>query len=253
MMNGLRRNEVWGRRRGGGRLLAVSLALILSFPGTAFGAGWEKQSGGGWRYQREDGSYLCDGFSHDGYYVDDSGIWREETEILGAKVANGNTFLTPSQAGSMVTFEKELKPMMERIGKDCGNVRSITLEEKRITYFALEDNKERELFSFYKDGETYVLRLKSHLSDTRGSKARSSWYDYQILSAILLKVSPAGMKLAEAVYSSWEDDNQYGVKNGGWVLVGDAWMTYEGESGAGMYRITNQQEAVFVSAQGGER
>lgn len=65
-------------------------------------------------------------------------------------------------------------------------------------------------------------------------------YDYQILSAILLKVSPAGMKLAEAVYSSWEDDNQYGVKSGEWVFVDDAWMTYEGESGAGMYRITNQ-------------
>lgn len=45
----------------------------------------------------------------------------------------------------------------------------------------------------------------------------------------------------------------YGVKSGEWIFVGDTWMTYEGESGAGMYRITNQQEAVFASAQGGER
>lgn len=239
-MTGRRGRKDCRTRRRGKRLMAVSLALALAFPGTAFGAGWEKQDGGGWRYQKEDGSYLYDGFSHDGYYVDGSGIWQEEAEILGGKVANGNTFLTPSQVGSLVTFEKELKPMMERIGKDCGNVRSITLEEKRITYFALENETERELFSFYKDGDTYVLRLKCHLSDTRGSRARASWYDYQILSAILLKVSPAGMKLAEAVYSSWEDDNRYGVKSGKWVSVGDAWVIYEGISGAGLYHIAKQ-------------
>jgi len=240
----MRKNTKAGINRMGKKLPALLLAMLCAFPETAFGAGWERQPDGGWRYQKEDGSYLYDGFSADGYYVDTSGIWWEHQEILGGRVASRNTFLTPDQAGSLESFADDLRPMLETIGRDCGNVRSMALEEKRITCFALKDQTEQELFSFYKDeeGTGYVLRIKCRLSNTKGLKARSSWYDYQLITAILARVSPAGRKVAEAVYSSWKEDNQYGIKSKEWVLAGDTWIRYEAVQGAGLYYIAGRQE-----------
>lgn len=119
--------------------------------------------------------------------------------------------------------------MMEAVGKDCGNSRSVTLEEQ-------------ELFTFAKDSGTdgYILRVKCHLTNVKGAKPRTSWYDYQILSAILAKISLAGLKLADSVYSSWEGDNQYGIKSDEWIRVGDMAVKYEGVQGERIYYIKRQ-------------
>lgn len=234
------------------KLLVVFLVCAGVFSETVYGAGWAKADSGQWRYQREDGTYVYDGFSDDGYYVDGSGIWRESQSILGVEIPNRGSFLPSSQAGSLTSFGQDLKPMMEAVGKDCGNSRSVTLEEQRITYFgfikqgsskqASGAQEEQELFSFTKDSGTdgYILRVKCHLTNVKGAKPRTSWYDYQILSAILAKISPAGLKLADAVYSSWEGDNQYGIKSDEWVRVGDMAVKYEGVQGEGIYYIKRQ-------------
>lgn len=226
------------------KLLAVLLVFMSLLPETAHGAGWEKADGGQWRYQKEDQTYLYDGFSDDGYYVDANGIWQEKQNILGVEIANRNSFLPSSQAGSLTAFEQDLKPIMQAVGKDCGNSRSITLEEQRITCFGLinqtsNTQTEQELFSFYKDSATdgYILRIKCHLTKVKGAKPRTSWYDYQILSAVLTKISPAGLKLADAIHSSWEEDNQYGIKSNEWTRVGDMLVRYESAQGTGIYYI----------------
>ena len=224
------------RKNMGKKLAAFCLILTCLFSDTAFGAGWERVDGGGWRYVQEDGSFVHDGFSPDGYYVDSSGIWRENREILGARIPNRNTFLTASQAGSLLSWEERMRAMMKTVGEDCGESRSVTLEDKRITYLGPED---QELFSFYKEEATdgYILRLKCKLSNTRGSKNNTIWYDFQALSAFLAGVCPGGVVVSEAIYSSWEETNSYGLKNGTWIPAGGVLIRYEAVSGAGIYHI----------------
>ncbi len=230
---------------------AAVLTICCVMPVTVHGAGWEKAEKGTWRYQREDGSYVANALTEDGYYIDGSGIWQESRSVLGVEIPNRNHFLRASQAGSMMEFEDMLFGMLRTIGEDCGNVRGVSLEERGIYYFLIDgqykgESSEKELFSFYKDDDTdgYVLRLKCSLSTVSGSKARTSWYDYQVLSGILGRVSATGAQLAEAVYSSWEKDNVYGLKAGQWVRVGDAMVKYEAASGTGIYYMR--------AAEGGE-
>lgn len=45
----------------------------------------------------------------------------------------------------------------------------------------------------------------------------------------------------DAVYSSWEEDKQYGIKTSQWTVVGDMLVRYESVPGAGVYYAVNQQ------------
>lgn len=230
-------------RESGKRMAAAILVLALGFPTAAYGAGWERMDKEQWRYVNDDGSYIRDGFSPDGYYVDGSGIWQADRVFLGAKVPNRNTFLTSSQVGSLMNLEASMKTMMQAVGEECGDVRGITLEEKQVICFTLKSREEEELFSFYKEEETdgYVLRLKCALSSSKGTNAKLSWYDYQVIRAILCGVCPAGTLVGDAIYSSWEDDNRWGLKSGTWVLAGGVMIKYEAASGAGIYHIKAAQ------------
>lgn len=219
------------------RAAALALAVSLLCPEAAWAAGWEN-TGNGWRYQKEDGSYLADGLSPDGYYIDGSGLWTENTVILGLKLPNRNSFLRASQLGSMTGLESDLRVLVKAVTSDCGNVRGAGMEDRGITWF-LNGDTEQELFAFYKDtsSDGYTLKVSCSFSRARGTKPRGSWYDYQVLTALLCRVSATGPQIAEAVWSSWQDENAYGIKPGGWVRVGDAEVSYESTSGAGIYRI----------------
>lgn len=220
-------------------LFAAILAALCSLPMTALAAGWEKRENGSWSYRQEDGSLLVSGLTPDGYYIDSSGVWWETREIMGISIPNRNSFLASSQAGSLTSFEPELTKAMNVIVKECGSIRSITLDESSITYWSEGTDGERELMCLYKDLETdgYRLRISCALTPRKGSQARASWYDYQVMQLLLTKISRAGVQLSEAIYSSWELDNSYGLKSGQWVAAGDASINYEAISGAGIYYI----------------
>ena len=235
----MKRGDKRKTRRKWLRAAAAALAINIACPLTAAAAGWEQLENGSWRYQKEDGSYLAGGFSPDGYYIDGSGIWMASREILGTGIASRNSFLRASQAGSMTEFSGMFRTMLEDITDNCGSVRGAAMEDQGISWFLVGEKEEKELFSFYKNTETdgYTLRLKCSLTRAEGTKPRASWYDYQVLSAILCSVSASGAQLAEAVYLSWEEDNAYGLKAGSWVQVGDAMVKYESAAGAGVYTI----------------
>lgn len=229
-------NQLW-KQLSRAVFLAAVFTMVCSLP--AMAAGWEKHGDGSWSYRQEDGSLLVSGLTPDGYYIDGSGIWWEARDIMGIRIPNRNSFLTASQAGSLTTFEPELTKAMGVIVKECGNIRSITLEENSITYWSEGTDNERELMCLYKDTATdgYRLRISCALTPRKGSQAKVSWYDYQVLQLLLAKISRAGAQISEAIYSSWELDNSYGLKNGQWVAAGDASINYEAISGAGIYYI----------------
>lgn len=219
--------------------LTAAVVLGSAWPLTVAAQGWEKLENSDWRYQKEDGSYLTDSYTPDGYYMDGNGIWKEKQEFLGEEISAPNSFRTASQTGSLTDFSDMLSSMCRRISEDCGDVREAAATEEEIVWLRTGEQQEMELFRFYKipDTDGYALRLKCSLTKTAGTKPRASWYDYQVLSGLLCRISASGGQLADAVYSSWEEDNSHGLKAGEWVRAGDAMIKYESISGAGIYEI----------------
>ncbi len=221
------------------RLIPMTVAVSLSMAVSVFAEGWSQQGNGSWRYQSEDRSFVVNGFTPDGYFIDGSGIWWENAQVLDVKLPSRNSFLAASQAGSMTSFESMAVSLLGSIGKGCGRVRSFALDADWFGGYSVSEDGEKEIMSFYKDGaeDGYVLRLSCALSRVQGQDARVSWYDYQVIRALMHRVSRTGEQLAEAIYLSWEEGNNYGLKMGEWVSVGDALVKYEVAEGAGLYYI----------------
>ncbi|MDO4265442.1 MAG: hypothetical protein Q4C63_03130 [Eubacteriales bacterium] len=240
--NGMQTEGVQGKRTVRTRRfvpLFILCLLLTAVPFSAFGAGWI-QSGSAWRYQNEDGSYAADAFTPDGYYIDGGGLWYDYVEILGLRVKNHNYFLTSSTAGSLTGWREDLDLILTKIDQDCGEVRDFLIEDNAVTYVRLLDGQEeQELFRLEKDMATdgYQLTLKTPLTKATGSRLRASYYDYQVLYALLSKVSRTGAMLSDAIYSSWEEKNAYGLKVGEWIAVGDSLVSYEAANRAGIYRF----------------
>ena len=62
-------------------------------------------------------------------------------------------------------------------------------------------------------------------------------YDYGVLRFYTNMVSRSGDLLATAIYSSWQDNNEYGLEMGEWIRVGDTLVRYMPADGAGLYEI----------------
>ncbi len=252
-----------GRKHMGKRMTALGMAALLALApvSEARAAGWIEVNGGNWKYQREDGSYVADGFTPDGYYIDSTGTWKAEYEFLGMLLKNTNTFLTPAAAGSFLKWESDMTYMMDAILDELDGTRGIELSEQEVGLYAITNNTGRELLNFYKaqDGESYVVSLKCPLNTTKASSTttrisnsvtrtktvNAAWYDYQVLIGLLSKVSRTGPKLADALYSSWMSTNAYGLERDQWVAVGDALVRYEAADGEGLYYIKANPGLVY--------
>lgn len=243
----------------GKRVVSAILAasLTTSIPLVSFGAGWQKIGSGQWSYQNEDETYLAGGFTPDGYYIDTSGIWRESVSILGVEYPNRNSFLAPDDAGSFLEWERTMTTTMDHIVKDLKDIRGIELQSDQVGVYSVSNNAAKKLFDFYKstDKESYMLRLSCPLSKIQSGTStltstisgrtstekvttyNAAWYDYQVLAGLMCRISRTGVILADAIYSSWEEENVYGLKLGQWVPVGDALIRYEVSGGAGVYQI----------------
>ncbi len=57
------------------------------------------------------------------------------------------------------------------------------------------------------------------------------------MEAWIYLISRSGDKVAEAIYSSWDDTNEAGLKVGTWTTVGDTQIKYVPSNGAGIYEI----------------
>jgi len=201
-------------------------------------AQWQQNGNGSWSYANEDGSILTNDFTPDGYYVDGSGCWRESVNVLGAEIPARNSFLASSDQ-SLMDFQEMLQEIHKTLERDMGGRRGFAASDSCIRYFHMDKEKRSDRFSFAREPGSggYVLELRCPLVREKGSPAVASWYDYQVLRALFLKVSRSGDMLADAIYESWEGGNAYGLGLGKQVQVGDAFVSYEAVNGAGIYRI----------------
>ena len=252
--------------RKAGRLMAITLmtgvmlAMSLAAPAKA-GGNNASQRGvkGGWvptqvanvlAYQKMDGTFLTDGFTEDGYYVNKDGFWAPAWRILGAWVPSRNSFLTSDLMGEFEGTEKLVTEAQKKLTEDLHGWRVMSLFSDHITLYAVSQTgakrEKRPRISMYKNPafNGYTIQIKTHLSgDEREMTGESGeWrsmatYDYQVLRLFLNFVSRSGDKAAKAIYSSWEDVNSYDLIVNSWVTVGDTQIRYVPSDGAGLYEI----------------
>ena len=222
-----------------GRILAAALCLtgLLSF--AAYGDQWVEIEDGVWEYRLDDGTYLTDGFTPDGYFIDGSGRWTENAVVLETEVPNRNSFLPPTDENAFLDYADILNDVQRVLYRDLGDIRRFRISDDRISFCAADGDELTELFTLYqnRNGGNYQLVLKTGLTRDAGEKPSVSWYDYECLRLLLRRISRTGDQLAEAVYYSWEGDNRYGIKMYQKTAVGDALGSYEPSGGAGIYWI----------------
>ena len=218
-------------------LLGALLAAVL--PSAAYGAQWVEGTDGTWSYEQDDGTWLTNGFSPDGYYVDGSGKWYDSLTILETSVPSRNSFRSSQEEVIFAGCEDIFNQVQETLYRDLGNVRRFRLSNQRLGYGRTDGDQYTELFSLEQNREKgeFTLTVRCPLTRKYQGNIPMSWYDFQCLRVVTNLLSRTGDQLAEAVYYSWEGDNRYGVKLEQWTQVGDAWISYRAAEGAGIYSI----------------
>ena len=106
-------------------LLGALLAAVL--PSAAYGAQWVEGTDGTWSYEQDDGTWLTNGFSPDGYYVDGSGKWYDSLTILETSVPSRNSFRSSQEEVIFAGCEDIFNQVQETLYRDLGNVRRFRL------------------------------------------------------------------------------------------------------------------------------
>ena len=114
-----------------GRILAAALCLtgLLSF--AAYGDQWVEIEDGVWEYRLDDGTYLTDGFTPDGYFIDGSGRWTENAVVLETEVPNRNSFLPPTDENAFLDYADILNDVQRVLYRDLGDIRRFRISDDR--------------------------------------------------------------------------------------------------------------------------
>lgn len=201
-------------------------------------------------YVLPDGSYLCDGFTQDGYYVNKNGFWAPAYNILGAMIPARNSWLTAAEVGDFEGFIPIMKSVQRKLSDNLHGWRVISVFSSHVAlYSVVTSNTERTKttrMALYKnpDFNGYTIQLctplagdEKEMTDDAGEWSSMALYDYQVLRAWMYCISRCGDKVAQAIYSSWSDNNSDNLKVGEWIPVGDTFIKYVPSDGAGLYEI----------------
>ena len=204
-----------------------------------------------WFYVDENGNYLTNCFSTDGYYVDINGARFITKEILGAKIGQRNTWMTPGEAGGFDCFVNGATVIQKALNKALNGARIISVYSNHVMLRSVVKNEKQqtseERLAIYKNTDIngYTIMIRTEIGGDRKALLDNAdstvnpipEYDYGVLRFYTNMVSRSGDLLATAIYSSWQDNNQYGLEMGEWIQVGDTMVRYMPADGAGLYEI----------------
>ncbi len=238
--------------------IVLTGALSLSFGSAVYAApgkagNWVPINGdaGVLGYALPDGTWLQDGFTMDGYYVGKYGMWAPNVRILSAWVPARNSWFTAEEAGEFDGFIPFMSAAQAKLSENLHGYRILSVYSNRLTLSSVETQNYKKTkttrLAMYKNTDIngYTIQVSTELAGDEkdmpngsGSEWDSmSYYDYQVLRLFTNCVSRCGDKVATAIYSSWEDNNSYGLKMNEWVQVGDTLICYLPDDGAGLYEI----------------
>ena len=204
-----------------------------------------------WYYVNANGDRLTNCFSTDGYYVDSNGARFATKEILGAKIGQRNTWMSPAEAGGFDCFVAGATVLQKSFNSALYGARVISVYSNHVMLRSVvkAENQQtsEERLAIYKNtdvnGYTIMIRTeiggdrKALLDNTDIAVDQIQGYDYEVLRFYTNMVSRSGDLVASAIYSSWQDNNQYGLQMGEWIRVGDTMVRYMPADGAGLYEI----------------
>ena len=209
----------------------------------AFKTGWIEVSGK-YYYLYEDGHCAMGEVTPDGYRVDENGAWYEvKKEILGVTFSVPARFVPAGVSGNGWTASKDaLASLKGKLEAAFGKERLLAIENDGVEYRErqTEAGKSRTTYlGLYKDYGTngYRLDIRVRLEPDSIDEKRAATYDYAVFTALLSSVSSSPDQLAEAIVSSWQDQNTYGVSRTAYVAVGDCEVKFEAGDGYGKYFI----------------
>lgn len=258
------------------KLIVLCLAISCMTPAGSYGAGpaqtegsWNLGTDGRWYYYDSDGVmktgwieisgkyyYLYeDGHcamgevTPDGYRVDENGVWYEaKKDILGVEFPVPARFVPVGDADEPWTASKApLLALNGKLEEAFLNARRLTVGNEGVEYreWKTGNAKNRTIspgtryMGLYKDHKTngYRLDLGVTLEPESADGSRVATYDYAVFTALLSSVSSTPDELAEAVVSSWQGQDVYGISRIAYVAVGDCEVKFEAGDGYGKYFI----------------
>ena len=204
-----------------------------------------------WFYVDENGNYLTNCFSTDGYYVDINGARFITKEILGAKIGQRNSWMTPGEAGGFDCFVNGATVIQKALNKALYGARVLSVYSNHVMLRSVvksdKQQTSEERLAIYKNTDIngYTIMIRTEIGGDRkalldGADATVNpipEYDYGVLRFFTNMVSRSGDLVATAIYSSWQDNNEYGLEMGEWIRVGDTLIRYMPADGAGLYEI----------------
>lgn len=261
----LTRKENDVRKQGINYLITICAAVSISFAGEtlpAFAAtvttgttvddvqtqsylpvqetGWKKQ-GLNWIYYNSEGTPQQGGFTPDGYLLDANGSWRQKGgTILGETISYPDRFVPADQMKNWGNLQTDLERVAKQIQGALGNIRLIEVDDESISYFRVS-SQDTLLLCFSQNTGTngYLMRISTNLGNRKNAEAKASTYDYALFYLLLAKVSHTPEALADAIYGSWQGNNPYNLVENQEIQVGDAWLSFRVEDGAGIYQLRN--------------
>lgn len=206
--------------------------------------------GGAFYYVTADGAIHSNCFTEDGYYVEANGIRFLGKSILGATVVMRNSWLTAAEAGNFDCFLGNANAIRSKLASSLKQYRKLTVYNNNIRLTSMAQDGDSsymvDRLGLYKNSDIngYSIMVGTSLGGDRktigqgvGDVDLIAYYDYDVLRFFTNSISRSGDLVASAIYSHWQDTNEYGLRIGQWVTVGDTMIRYMPSTGQGLYEI----------------
>ena len=215
---------------------------------------WELKEDGGWYYYGPDGNpgsgwtivdnkyfyltetgrCLMNTITPDGYYVNPNGVWQTRSAVI-----LDTEFKAPEKVLSVTspwTGAEAMKSVQQQI-LSVFSQRRIRVTDYAMEYLAGEDDT--VLLGIYKNTSTgaYRLDIRTTLDKSSTAANKAATYDYAVFKAFLYQLTTTPDYLEDAIYSSWQEDNRWGINRNTGVWVGDSQVKYTAGAGCGYYHI----------------
>ena len=184
----------------------------------------------------DEGKLLVNTITPDGYFVDANGEWYQRTATL-----LGEEFCAPKKFPALTDSWAEKDAFLSlrsKIRAVFAN-RKLKISDSSIEYVTEVNEKEQVLMGIYKMSETnsYRFDISVSLDPSSTELNLAETYDYMVFRAMLYQISSTPDHLERAIYSSWEDNNQWNIGRHHWIWIGDSWLKYTAIAGSGHYYV----------------
>lgn len=193
---------------------------------------------------QEDGSFMIDNVTPDGYYVDYNGFWKTENiSLLNEKFSVPDQFVSSTEMITMKLQLAEINKINKQVQALFKGNRVIKVSDDSISYSMVDKKKHIVLFALHRDvaSDGWKLKISCSLDCSRTDKLYATNIDFMVFQFLLSRISHTPLYVSDAIYCSWEGNNNWGLSCTEETAVGDTMIKYTYEDGAAIYHLTERK------------